>query len=80
MAAGRHYTGAVAESFTSDPQAGGRERTLGLAWTFEILDPIPIDTPPPTRLHFLILLQQFHQLTPGIQIYEPVGPFLFKSS
>lgn len=46
MVAGRHDSGAVAETLHPDLQAGGREVTPGLVWIFETSKLIPRDTPP----------------------------------
>lgn len=50
-------------SVTSWSTGRRQRKTLGPAWTFKTSRSTPSDTPPPTRLHLLILLilpKQFH--------------------
>lgn len=52
---------------------------LWCAWAFQSSKPSPSDTPPPVRLHHLILPKQLANWKPNTQIYKPMGPFSFKT-
>jgi hypothetical protein len=49
----RHDAGAVAERSTSGCASSKKNKTLGLAWTFETLRPTPRDILPPTKSYLV---------------------------
>lgn len=73
--AGSHGAGVVAESFTSDPKAGARQRARQcLVRAFETLKPCTV-IPPPTWLYFLILTKHCQQLEQAFK-HDPLQAIL----
>ena len=77
----RHGTVELYIESSTSRSTGSRKRRC-LVWAFETSKPTAGDTHPPIKPHLLILLVFSNSIIPwwlSIQIYEPIGPFLFKS-